>query len=72
MIWRPKTILGNAAKWALLAPFAVVLIGAGIVLAFACGYGLASLVTDNQMVKGLSGVLTMTMALGAWMGANSA
>jgi hypothetical protein len=66
------TIIGSAVKWAVLAPFVVVAIVVGMALAFASGWGLVSIVTDNESAKMIGGMVTITMGLGAWIGAASA
>lgn len=73
MSGRPeKTILGNALKWALLMPLAVIVAGIVAVFVFAAGFGFASFFTDDMHIRSFAGLITMVMGLGAVMGASTA
>lgn len=66
------TILGNAAKNAVLVPLYAIALAVGAVVPFLAGWGLASLVTGEPLLKWAAGVLVMLMGLGAFVGAREA
>lgn len=62
------TLIGNAMKWALLLPIFIIGAAVGMFCAFASGFGLASLFTTNESVLLFSGLVSLAMGLGAFVG----
>lgn len=66
------TIIGNAAKWAILMPLVVIGIAAVGVCAFLAGYGFTSFITADAGYRFAGGGMAIVMAAGAFMGAMEA